>query len=260
MLPVLFALAAAASDDSLVRGSAVLVAHTVLKSEDGERSVQLATFGFPLTKEQIKHLMTIMNSDPIQGFRMREVYLRAGEKAFPSGWRILGAQRGLLPRNDPPPKFGWTTTFVLPGDVKLTGVELTFHDTDGNSKPGARIAKLELTEKELKAAAMPLRVAIREAGKFSDPLDDNREVHYLVLAANFYPPFTELRVGEAKPRRFPYEISFGPGKGARASRRDELIATFTVAPPADAAVLLKFKGAEGWYKAETVVEKPKEKK
>src|SRR5262249_24108855 len=153
-------------------------------------------------------------------------------------------------RKDPPPKFGWTTTFVLPGDVKLTGAELTFHDTDGNSKPGARFAKLELTEKDVKAATVPLRVTIREAGKFSDPLDDNREGHYLVLAANSSPPFIELRVGEAKPRRFPYEIPFGPGKGARVSRRDELIATFTEAPPADAAVLLKLKGVEGWYKAE----------
>jgi hypothetical protein len=262
VLPLLLVLVPAmTADDPLPEGAAVLVAHSVLKSEDGKQSVQLATFGFALTKKDIELLTAIMNSDGYwHHFRMREVYLRVGEKVFAGGPRLTELGVGLLPRKDPPPKFGWTATFVLPGDVTLAGTELTFHDTDGNSKPGARFAKLELKEKDVKAASVPLRVAIREAGKFSDPLDDNREVHYLVLAANFYPPFTELRVGEAKPRRFPYEISLGEGRGSRVSRRDELIATFTEAPPADAAVLLKFRDAEGWYKAETVVEKPKEKK
>jgi hypothetical protein len=262
VLPLLLALVpTVATDDPLPESAAVLVAHSVLMSEDGKQTVQLATFGFPLTKKDIELLTAIMNSDGYwHHFRQREVYLRVGGKVFPGGWRLTDLGVGLFARKDPPPKFGWTATFALPGDATLTGTELTFHDTDGNSKPGARFAKLELTEKDLKAATVPLRVAIREAGKFSDPLDENREVHYVVLAANFYPPFTELRVGEAKPRRFPYEIPFGPGKGARVSRRDELIATFADAPPADAAVLLKFKGAEGWYEAETIVEKPKEKK
>ena len=146
---------------------------------------------------------------------MREVYLRVGEKAFAGGPRLTVRGVGFPPQR--PAAEVRVDGHVRPARGReADGAELTFHDTDGNSKPGARFAKLELTEKDVKAAAVPLRVAIRETGKFSDPLDDNREVHYLVLAANFYPPFTELRVGEAKPRRFPYNISLGEGKGWRA--------------------------------------------
>src|SRR5262245_3391338 len=246
----------------LPEGSAVLLGHAIVKSEDGKQAVQLATFGFPMSKRDGELLGSIMNSDPYwHHFRMRAVYLAVGEKVFTGGPRLTAWDwSGLLRRNGPPPKYGWTTAFVLPADVKLTG-ELTFSFSDGNDKPAAEpFARIELTEKDVAAAAVPFRATIKETGKYNDPLDDNMEMHYVVFVPSHFVPFDDLRMGEAKPRRFPYDIYFGPGKGYRASRPDEFAATFEDAPPADAAVRLKFRGAEGWYRAETVIEKPKEKK
>ena len=59
MLPLLLTLLPALpADDPRPRGQAagLLVAHSVLKSEDGKQSVQLATFGFPLTRKEIELL------------------------------------------------------------------------------------------------------------------------------------------------------------------------------------------------------------
>jgi hypothetical protein len=46
----------------------------------------------------------------------------------------------------------------------------------------------------------------------------------------------------------------------RGSEGHEGVLTFKEAPPAGAALRVKFPGHEGWYRAETVYEKPKEKK
>src|SRR5947207_8107678 len=91
MLPLLFALVPAVpADDPLPEGSAVLVAHSVLKSEDGKHSVQLATFGFPLTKKDNELLMAIMNSDPYwHHSRMFEVFLLVDDKVYPGGPRVV---------------------------------------------------------------------------------------------------------------------------------------------------------------------------
>jgi len=140
--------------------------------------------------------------------------------------------------------------------VNLTGT-LTFHDTDGNSGVGKQIAQLELDEKQLRRAAIPFRARVTEMGKYNDPLDDNREVHYLILALSHSAQLEHLHVGEAKPRRFPYDIYFGPGKGSRHLQESEFAATFSEAPPKDGPIRLRFHGVEGGYRAERVPEKPK---
>lgn len=256
-----FSLATLVLFTALPDDSAVLIGHTMMKSEDGKHEVQLATFGFPMSKQDQKLLLTVMNSDPyLHHFRNRTAYITAGDKSFSSGFRITNWSG--YPRLDGkqlPPRVGWTTSFVLPAEVKLVG-ELKFSYSDGNSRPAkAAFAKLVLSEKDLKAAAIPFQVVVKATGKYHDVLDDNLEVHFVVFVPNHNLPFDDLRMGEAKPRRFPYGIHFGDGKGYRSSRPDECAATFTDAPPKDAAISLKFPGVAGWYKAETIVEKPKKK-
>ena len=244
----------------LPEGSAMLVAHTILRSEDSKQAVQLVTVGFPLTAKDTRLLSTTMNSDPYwHHFRLYPTYLRVGDKVFSGGPRLssrLGLE--LFLNKEPRTRYGWTTAFVLPADVKLTGTELKFHHGDGNSKPAVEaFAKLHLTEKDLKAAAIPFRATLKAVGKFHDPLDDGLNVHYIVFVPSHFVRFDDLRIGKAKPRRFPYDLYFGDGKGYRPSRPDEVAATFTNSPPSDAAVRLKFHGIDGWFKAETVIEKPK---
>ena len=262
MLALVSAVLSLIADLPLSPGSALLVGHSTLKSEDGKHAVQLATFGFPMSEQDGKLLMSIMNSDPyLHHFRPKVVYLTVGEKVFTGGPRLRGwSGLALVLKKGPRPKFGWTTCFVLPADVKLTG-ELQFSYSNGNSKPAAEaFARLKLTENDLKAAAIPLRATVKATGKFSDVLDDKLEVYYVVFVPSHYATFDDLRIGEAKPRRFPYDIYLGKGKGYLPSLPDELAATFKDAPPVDAAVRMKFRGIEEWYKAETMVEKPKEKK
>ncbi len=262
MLALVSAVLALIANLPLLPGSAMLLRHTILKSEDGEHAVQLVTFGFPLTQKDLELLGTIMNSDPYwHHFRMYPTYLRIGDKDFLGGPRLT-AYSGLelFLNKGPRHRFGWTVAFVLPTDVKLTGAELKFHHGDGNSKPAAdAFARLELTEETLKAAATPFRATVKETGKFNDPLDDNRAVHYVIFEPSHYVPFDDLRMGEVKPRRFPNNLFFGDGKGSRPLRLEEFAATLEEAPPADAAVRLKLKGIDAWFKAETVIEKPKKK-
>jgi hypothetical protein len=247
-------LASAPAADPLPAGSAVLVAHSVLKSEDGTHAVQLATFGFPMSKPDAELLARIMNSDGYWNhFRHHQTFLRVGETDTSGGPRIVtrGALAELLVKDkDKLPAHGWTATYVLPGNAKLVGEELTFASGDGNSKPGAQFAKVKLTEKDVTAATVPFRATIKEAGAASDG-------HYVLFATNHVPARTDLRLGDAKPTTLLFSIFYGEGKGWRHSNHDELVANFKDAPAKDAAVAMKFHGVEGWYKAETVVAKPK---
>ena len=260
MLVLALALAALAAADAapLPEGSAVLVAHSTLTSEDGRHTVQLATFGFPLSKPDAGLLVRVMNSDPYwHHFRGRQVYLQVGGKAYPGGPRLVTHHpwADLLGKKDGPrPKYGWTTSFALPADVKLAG-ELAFsYDTGARSvaDPGKPFARLELTEQDVKAAAVPLRATVRLAGRSDDG-------HFAVVALNHLPWYADVRLGEAEAGHAS-SVSLGEGKGHRHVEPDEYILTFKDAPSAGAVVRVKFREAEGWYKAETAAEKPKEKK
>jgi hypothetical protein len=241
-------------DEPLPEGSAVLVAHAVLKSEDGKHTVQLATFGFPMSKKDREGLMGMMGSDPYwDGFRVYFAYLRVGDKDIMGGPRLLtwGRFSPFLADKEKEklPRYEWTATFVVPADVKLTGTELKFY----HHKPEQPFAKLEITEKELKAAALPFRAAIKETGTY-------RKAHYVLFSTNYTLNLGEIRLGEAKPREHIRSIYYDDKKYWRHQWQDEWIPAFEEPPPADAPVLMKFHGVEGWYRAETVVEKPKEKK
>lgn len=247
----------ASAADPLPAGSAVLVALSVLKSEDGKHAVQLATFGFPLSGNNAELLTRIMNSDGYwHHFRQHQTYIRVGETDISGGPRIVtrGPWAELLVKDkDKLPAYGWTATFVLPGEAKLVGEELTFASGNGNSKPGAQFAKVKLTEKDVTAATVSFRATIKEAGAATDG-------HYVLFATNHVPARADLRLGEAKPTSLGFSIFYGDKgekKGWRHANHDELVANFKDAPAKDAAVSMKFHGAEGWYKAETVVEKPK---
>jgi len=242
-----------------------LIEYTALKSVDGKHTAQLLTVGFPLRGLEGKLLGTVMNSDPYwHHFRYHKVYLRVGDKSFPGGPRLLAEGVGGSPVKapGPRPRYGWTVTFALPGDVKLAGAELRFcgpRNHSGKAEPAADpFAGLTVPEKALRPR--PLRATVKETGRFRDALDENRDRHYAIFVLNHYPPVTELRIGEAAPRRFPYDLHFGDGKGRRETLPDEWIASFTDAPPAGAAVRVKIEGLPGWYEAETAAVKPADKK
>jgi hypothetical protein len=265
---LIFALSVLAYSAPLPPDGATLLARSVVKSEDGKHSVQLATFGFPLSESDRKFLLSIMNSDPyLHHFRPRAVFLAVGEKSYKGGPRLVGWHPWTALVGKAPPQWPWTCSFVLPADVDLTG-KLTFHYRNPRSaddEPGAEpFANLEVTEKSLKAATVPLRATVTATGKgiktyAATGIGELIEVerHFVVFEFNHKPAFADITMGDAPSAEYAVQIFDDSTKRYR--QADGYTRTFKEAPRAGAAVRVKFPGREGWYKAETVWEKRKGK-
>ena len=247
-------------------GSAMLVRYSTLKSEDGKHTVQLVTFGFPMTAADDTLLMQVMNSDPYWDyFRRYPVYLKVEDKVFWSGPRLVArSPMAWLRKKNKLPKYGWTTSFALPGDVKLTGAEIKFswnNDAKPKAQPVKPFATAELTADDLKTATVPFRATVKESGEQDDAKGRREDRHYILFSLNHLPYHREIRVGDTKRWAYARDIDYGPNaKRYRIQQQDELILTFKEAPKGDGALRIQFLDVEGWYKPETVVEKPKEEK
>lgn len=264
-----FALAALVQLAPIPAGSAALLARSLVTGEDGKHAVQLATFGFPLSEADRELLLSIMNSDPyLHHFRPRAVYLTVSEKSYKGGPRLVGWHPLAALMGKAPPRWPWTCSFVLPADVNLAG-KLTFHYRNPRSsddEPAAEsFAKLQLTRADVKAVTVPFRATVTATGTRVRTYADtggvvDAEAPFVAFVLNHTPHYADVTVGDAKPAAHPVRFFDVQLKQYRDTGAYESVLTFKEGPPVGAAVRVKFPGHEGWYRAETVYEKPKEKK
>jgi hypothetical protein len=265
-----FALYALVHLAPIPESSAALLAASPVKSEDGKHALLLATFGFPMSESDRKLLGTIMNSDPyLHHFRPRAVFLTVGGKSYRGGPRVIGWHPWNPLSSKAPPRWAWMCSFVLPSDVDLAG-KLTFHYRNprtADDQPAAEpFAKLELTRADVKAATVPLRATITATGthvyaySYAEGRTEKLAVPFVAYQLNHHPHIYEAMVGDAKPTGTAETVHDEALNRPRHRAEYESVLTFKQAPSASAAVRVKFPGREGWYKAETVYEKPKAKK
>ena len=218
-----------------------------LTSEDGKQAVQVLTVRLEMTADDKRPFGLAMNSDPYwHHFRERRITLGVGPVRVVSGPRIL-VERAAPPFLAAPTEY--VVTFVVPACTKLAGSRLAFFREQEPAAAAKPFAELDVPEKDLAAAARPVRLSVRSADALDrEPAAKYRATHVVCVRTDPYLELDGVRLGKLA------SVDHAPFLTANGKRRSlepaDAMLLFDGAPDPNAEVCLRLKGVGGWFPCE----------